>query len=195
MARRVCSLAAGALAITAQAEAPGTATVGATPEPARFPLPLMGFNPCNSLGCDMKQLGEATLLSVADSIANNGMLAAGYEFFNLDDGWQAGARSADGGITADPSGFPSGMGAFAAQIRARGLKFGLYTDRGVTTCEGAPGSFGHEAQDAATYASWGVAWVKSDSCRPPSCHRLRSRGAPRTVRRWRGCRPRCTRCT
>lgn len=34
------------------------------------------------------------------------------------------------------------------------------TDRGTQTCAGRPGAQGHEAQDAQTYADWGVDYLK-----------------------------------
>lgn len=39
------------------------------------------------------------------------------------------------------------------------MKFGLYSDGGVKTCAGRPGSQGYEAIDAATYAKWGVDYL------------------------------------
>jgi alpha-galactosidase len=44
------------------------------------------------------------------------------------------------------------------------LKFGIYTDAGRLTCQRRPGSYGHEDQDARTYAQWGVDYVKVDWC-------------------------------
>lgn len=44
----------------------------------------------------------------------------------------------------------------ADYIHSKGLKFGLYSDGGVKTCAGRPGSRGYEFQDARTYASWGL---------------------------------------
>jgi alpha-galactosidase len=44
------------------------------------------------------------------------------------------------------------------------LKFGIYTDAGTKTCQGRPGTLGHEQQDARTYAAWGVDYVKEDWC-------------------------------
>lgn len=52
-------------------------------------------------------------------------------------------------------------------MHARGLKFGIYTSAGPTTCQGRPGSAGHYAQDAATFASWGVDYVKFGWCGSP----------------------------
>ena len=49
-------------------------------------------------------------------------------------------------------------------LSSQGMKFGIYTDRGNTTCAGRPGSGGYEYIDASTYASWGVDYLKEDSC-------------------------------
>ena len=65
----------------------------------------------------------------------------------------ASTRAADGSLQPDPK-FPRGFKALSDDLHAAGLKFGVYTDRGTTTCGGRPSAFGHEAQDAATYASW-----------------------------------------
>jgi hypothetical protein len=74
------------------------------------------------------------------------------------------ARGADGSITPDPARFPSGMKAVADYIHAKGLKFGVYTARGSRTCQQRPGSYAHELQDAATYCSWGLDYLKNDNC-------------------------------
>lgn len=44
------------------------------------------------------------------------------------------------------------------------------TDRGDLTCGGRPAAQGHEAQDAKTYASWGVDYLKEDSCHASTDH-------------------------
>lgn len=55
-------------------------------------------------------------------------------------------------------------------VNARGFELGLYTDSGTYTCSTGgrpfliPGSYGYYAQDAATFASWGVRYVKMDWC-------------------------------
>ena len=46
----------------------------------------------------------------------------------------------------------------------------MYTDRGTKTCGGRPAAEGHEAKDAQTYASWGVDYLKEDSCNAPGDH-------------------------
>ncbi|GAB2563342.1 glycoside hydrolase family 27 protein [Dyella jejuensis] len=41
---------------------------------------------------------------------------------------------------------------------------GIYSSPGETTCGGFTGSYGHEAQDARLFASWGVDYLKYDLC-------------------------------
>ena len=44
------------------------------------------------------------------------------------------------------------------------LRFGIYSCAGTHTCEGYPASYGYEEIDAATFASWGVDFLKYDFC-------------------------------
>jgi hypothetical protein len=67
-------------------------------------------------------------------MANDGYLAAGYEYLALDDCWQAPTRTADGHIQSDPKRFPSGIKALADYVHNKGLKFGLYTALGNASC-------------------------------------------------------------
>jgi alpha-galactosidase len=122
--------------------------------------PPMGWNSWNRFACD---IDEALIRQTADELVNSGMRDAGYVYLNLDDCWQT-ARDADGAIIADPDRFPSGIPALADYVHAKGLKFGLYTCAGTLTCQGRPGSYGYEFQDAQTYADWGVDYVKVDWC-------------------------------
>lgn len=116
----------------------------------------------------MDKLGEAALMQLADALVSSGAVAAGYNWFNLDDGFIS-SRAADGTLICSQPAFPSGtLAPLAAYVGQRGLALGAYTDRGEETCEGRPGSAGHEAQDAATFARWGVQWLKEDSCSAPA---------------------------
>jgi alpha-galactosidase len=65
---------------------------------------------------------------------------------------------------ADPKKFPNGIEGVASYVHGLGLKLGIYSDAGTKTCQGFPGSLGHEAVDAATWASWGVDYLKYDNC-------------------------------
>ena len=44
------------------------------------------------------------------------------------------------------------------------MKFGIYTSPGPKSCAGFEGSYGHEEQDARTFAAWGVDYLKYDWC-------------------------------
>ena len=90
-----------------------------------------------------------------------GMRDAGYVYVNVDDTWQ-GKRDAQGVIHANER-FPD-MKALGDYIHSKGLKFGIYSSPGAKTCAGYEGSLGHEAQDAKTYAEWGVDFLKYDLC-------------------------------
>lgn len=56
------------------------------------------------------------------------------------------------------------MKALAATVHSRGLKLGIYSSPGPRTCEDHAGSWQHEAQDAASYARWGMDFLKYDWC-------------------------------
>ena len=111
-------------------------------------------------------INESLIESIADQMATNGMLAAGYQYINLDDGW-AGYRDTNGVMVADTNRFPDGMKSLADYVHGKGFKFGLYTVGGNFTCAGYPGSGGYEVLDANTYASWGVDYVKFEGCDLP----------------------------
>jgi alpha-galactosidase len=126
-------------------------------------LPPMGFNSWYLYNIT---INESLIKNIADQMATNGMLAAGYQYVNLDDGW-AQYRDANNVMVANTNRFPSGMKALADYVHAKGLKFGLYTVGGISTCAGYPGSAGYEVLDANTYAGWGVDFVKFEGCNIP----------------------------
>jgi alpha-galactosidase len=78
-----------------------------------------------------------------------------------------------GHLQVDPQHFPSqtvngqtlnGIQYLAWYAHSKGMKFGLYATDTYTTCQGHPGSLGHEATDAEDFVSWGVDYVKYDDC-------------------------------
>jgi len=110
---------------------------------------------------------------MADAIVSSGMEAAGYRYVVIDDCWFAPQRTGAGELRGNPQRFPSGMKALADDIHGKGLKFGIYEVPTEETCAqrggvypGMTGSLGHEAQDARTFASWGVDYLKYDWCSP-----------------------------
>jgi alpha-galactosidase len=107
----------------------------------------------------------AVIRAQADALVANGMKAAGYVYVNLDDGWE-GTRD-DKGLIHSNDKFPD-MKALGDYLHGKGLKFGIYTAATPKTCMGLEGSWGHEDQDAKTYAEWGVDYVKVDWCPSPN---------------------------
>ena len=122
--------------------------------------PPMGWNSWNTFKCD---INENLIKEVADAMVTSGMKDAGYQYVVIDDCWQV-SRDSLGNIQADPKKFPSGIKALADYIHSKGLKFGIYSDAGLKTCQGRPGSRGYEFQDARQYAKWGVDYLKYDWC-------------------------------
>jgi len=123
--------------------------------------PPMGWNSWNTFQVDVH---ETLVKQIADIVVSSGMRDAGYTYIVIDDGWEAMSRDGVGNLVPDPKKFPSGMKALADYIHAKGLKFGIHSCAGMTTCSGFPGGMGHEFQDARLYASWGVDYLKYDWC-------------------------------
>jgi alpha-galactosidase len=102
-----------------------------------------------------------------------GLVNFGYAYVNIDDGWEIKSGSDDpvvGGPERHPDGtirtnlnFPD-MKRMTDIIHRLGLKAGLYSSPGRTTCGGYAGSFGHEAQDINSYVEWGFDFLKYDWC-------------------------------
>ena len=120
--------------------------------------PPMGWNSWNHFGT---KVTDADVRAAADVMVASGMRDAGYIYINIDDSWE-GKRDAQGNIHAN-SKFPD-MKALSAYVHSKGLKLGIYSSPGPKTCGGYEGSYGHEQQDANTYASWGVDFLKYDLC-------------------------------
>ncbi len=120
--------------------------------------PPMGWNSWNLFA---GKIDEQTVRTMADAMVSSGMRDAGYVYVNIDDTWQ-GVRDAQGNLAPNHK-FPD-MKALADYVHSKGLKLGIYSSPGPRTCAGYPGSYGHEEQDAKTYASWGIDYLKYDWC-------------------------------
>jgi len=140
-------------------------------DPGLAPTPPMGWNSWN---CFEKKIDEEKIRAIADAMVRSGMREAGYVYLVLDDAWMAKNRDENGRLRADPEKFPSGMKAIGDYIHGKGLKYGIYQDRGKWTCQQLPGSFGYEKIDMETFAKWGVDYIKLDSCFAESNGRMSS---------------------
>jgi len=136
--------------------------------------PPLGWNSWNAWG------GNVTADRVrasADGMVKSGLARQGYTYINIDDAWEGGlepnpatgrghnvaaARDANGEITTNAN-FPD-MKGLVDHIHSLGLKAGIYSSPGPTTCQGLAGTFQHEQQDVTTWAKWGFDYIKYDWC-------------------------------
>ena len=132
--------------------------------------PPLGWNSWN---CFASAVDTEKVKAAADAMVDSGLIQHGWTYINIDDFWQkhrnsndptlgGPGRDAEGRIVPNPR-FPD-MKGLADYVHARGLKIGLYSSPGPYTCGGCLGSFGHELQDAQSYAEWGFDYLKYDWC-------------------------------
>lgn len=127
------------------------------------PTPPMGWMTWNYFGTD---INENIIHEITDAMVANGMVKAGYNHIMIDDGWQGG-RDNKNNIIPDPQKFPSGIKALADYVHSKGIQLGIYSDAAQLTCAGYTASLGFEEQDAKTFASWGIDYLKYDYCGAP----------------------------
>ncbi|MEV4556801.1 alpha-galactosidase [Kitasatospora sp. NPDC049285] len=158
------------LALGAVLGAPQASAASPAVAPVVAATPPMGWNTWNTFGCD---ISEDLIKQAADALVGSGMKAAGYQYVVVDDCWMEPTRDAAGNLRGSTTRFPHGMKALGDYIHGKGLKFGIYEVPTDLTCAqrpghypGATGSLGHEQQDANTFASWGVDYLKYDWCSP-----------------------------
>jgi alpha-galactosidase len=137
-------------------------------KPAMALTPPMGWNSWNS-GIS---LTERNVEETIDAMVSSGMRDAGYRYVNLDAGWAAPTRDADGNLRADPARFPHGIAAVARYAHDRGMYLGIYHSPFNEGCGQDPriGGAGHEEADARMFAAWGVDYLKYDWCRLEAGH-------------------------
>ncbi len=121
--------------------------------------PPMGWNSWNCWGLSVTQ---DKVISSSKALIEKGLADYGYCYMNIDDGWEAPKRNADGTIAVNEK-FPS-MKQLGDWLHSEGLKFGIYSSPGDLTCGGYLGSIDHELQDAESYNSWGIDYLKYDWC-------------------------------
>jgi alpha-galactosidase len=118
----------------------------------------MGWNSWNKF---QRKVDDQVVREIADAMVKDGMRDAGYLYVNIDDTWE-GARDASGVLLPNAK-FPD-MRALADYVHRKGLRLGIYSSPGPKTCAGYEGSYQHEAQDAKTWAEWGIDYLKYDWC-------------------------------
>jgi alpha-galactosidase len=101
-----------------------------------------------------------------DAMVSSGLSAVGYQYVNIDDCWsqRSGRNTTTQQLVPDPKRFPGGIKALADYAHSKNIKLGIYSDVGIKTCAGYPGSYGYYKIDADTFASWNVDYLKFDYC-------------------------------
>ena len=144
--------------------------------------PPMGWNSWNTL---CYRLTAEKAKAAAKALQDSGLGDHGWAYINLDDWWEMNTsgcvrvemrqkdfggredvigapRDARGRIVPNRS-FPD-MKGLTDYIHSFGFKAGLYSGPGPLTCGLCEASYGHELQDAESWAEWGFDYVKYDWC-------------------------------
>jgi len=126
--------------------------------------PPMGWNSWNCWGLSVD---AGKVIASAKTFKEKGLASHGWSFINIDDGWEIPKdrepkRDKSGNILTNEK-FPD-MKALGDSIHKMGLKFGIYSSPGPLTCGGYTASYQHEINDARSYASWGIDYLKYDWC-------------------------------
>ena len=151
--------------------------------------PPMGWNHWNLHGAGIR---PEHVRAAADGMVKSGLADHGWSYVNIDDGWNRKpdsnvkdpaiappTRNPDG--TVRPNAYFADMRGLADYVHALGLKIGLYSSPGPKTCGQFEGSYGHEEQDAKSYAEWGFDYLKHDWCSYGSVFRKETKGRSPTV--------------
>ena len=120
--------------------------------------PPMGWNSWNCWGLSVND----EKVRDAARMMHSKLHAYGWNYVNIDDGWEASERTKKGEILSNNK-FPD-FKALTDYIHSLGLKFGIYSSPGPTTCGGHIASYQHELIDARTWERWGVDYLKYDHC-------------------------------
>ena len=133
--------------------------------------PTMGWSSWNTFGLN---INEDIIKGQADAMVASGLSDAGYRYINIDDGFFGGRRMADGQLLIHPVRFPNGLKGLVSYIHGKGLKAGIYSDAGRSTCGNFWGKdtiahdvglYGHDRQDADFYfKTLGFDFIKVDFC-------------------------------
>lgn len=127
-----------------------------------LPRPPTGFNSWARFKTNVQQ---SIFTGAADVMLARGLLKAGYNRINLDDGWSTKDRASNKSMVFDDEKFPKGPYWLTDYIKDKGFVPGIYTDAGYTSCGGYPASLGgYEQIDYDTFKTWGFEYLKMDGC-------------------------------
>ena len=123
---------------------------------AQVETPTMGWSSWNTFAVN---ISEDIIKGQADAMVSQGLKDVGYQYINIDDGFQYG-RTSQGKVRIHPQRFPHGLKVVSDYIHSKGLKAGIYSDAGDCTCGSISngdtrntnvGFYGYEQVDADYY--------------------------------------------
>ena len=132
--------------------------------------PAMGWNSWN---CFADAVDADKVKAATDAMINSGLTNHGWSYVNIDDCWSMKPGSKDSllsGPPRDANGMINSNGKFKDMngltdyIHKKGLKAGIYSSPGSTTCGVYTSSYGYEEQDAKRWGDWGFDYIKYDWC-------------------------------
>ena len=133
--------------------------------------PTMGWSSWNTY---LTNINETLIKKQATAMVSKGFKNAGYQYINIDDGFQGGRDSGTGQLLINKSRFPNGLKPVVDFIHNKGLKAGIYSDAGHNTCGSYhngdalgknTGLYQHDEQDAEYFFNeLGFDFIKVDFC-------------------------------
>ena len=119
-------------------------------------------------------ISDSLILCQAEALVGFGLDTVGYRYVNIDDGYFGGRDLASGELKFHPVRFPVGLKPVVDGIHALGLKAGIYSDAGRSTCGSFwdndtialnVGLYGHESRDCRLFfKDLGFDFIKIDFC-------------------------------
>ncbi len=133
--------------------------------------PVMGWSSWNTYRVN---ISDSLICRQADAMVALGLDRAGYKYINIDDGYFGGRDSLSGRLLFHPVRFPAGLKPVVDHIHSLGLKAGIYSDAGRSTCGSFwdkdtialdVGLYGHERDDCNLFFNTlGFDFIKVDFC-------------------------------
>ncbi len=133
--------------------------------------PTMGWSSWNTYGLN---INEELIRKQAVAMVGKGLKGVGFQYINIDDGYFGGRDEETGQLLIHPTRFPNGLKGIVDYIHGKGLKAGIYSDAGHSTCgcyhggdkiAANVGLYEHDQQDADFFfKELGFDFIKVDFC-------------------------------
>ena len=143
--------------------------------------PTMGWSSWNTFGLN---ISETIIKNQATAMVSKGFFRAGYTYINIDDGYFGGRDESTGQLLIHKTRFPNGLKPVVDFIHKKGLKAGIYSDGGPTTCGyyhggdktgNGVGLYQHDQQDCDFFfKEMGFDFIKVDFCGGDPIHNDRN---------------------